>query len=260
MTGKGKRLALSAFLSTLMRLALMVGAISFSYADAAGWNYLFGSDYALCDVLHERLNKYNYPDPLQQPNNCGWNVALSYPGFKEPPWQELDPKQHQELVYRLIKYKWSYGAPEKVLPQQEPFIHQEVQQFIQGGGRVQLWRTRLISNFYNKNHPVVWAPPGLQNVVQLRYALPANGKAEQAVLCPGAPWAGWYGHLFILNDELTDIHPAMGRAGNILDGMTLILYKDRPYFLSWSGGLSVELGSDDGSGPSYFCQLNYIHI
>ncbi len=239
--------------------ATTTAAFPLSCAHAAGWIHRTGQGYTLCDALHKRLNKYNYPDPLKQPNNCGWNAALSYPGFTEPPWQELDPAQNRALVYKLIKYTWSSGKPDAVLPKQELFVRQDVEQFIEQGGRIQLWRTHLISNFFNKNHPERWTPPGLQNVVQLRYTFSSTSKSEQTNACSDIPWAGWSGSLFILNDDLTDIHPEIGLAGNELVNRTLVLYKSKPHFLSWSGGLSVSLGWDIGGGPNEFCSLDYTH-
>lgn len=240
-------------------LALTIGGQSLCSANAAEWGYRTGKGYTLCDALHKRLDKYHYPDPLQQPNTCAWSVALSYSRFEEPQWQELDPKHHRELIYRLIKYAWSSGRPATVLPQQEPFVQQEMEKFIEQGGRVQLWRTRLISDFFNKNHPERWTPPEPQNVIQLRYALSGTAKSDQAQACPDVPWVGWHGSLFIVNDTLTDIHSELGLAGNSLIKRTLVLFKGKPHFLSWSDGSSVSLGWDIGGGPGEFCSLQYNH-
>lgn len=235
---------------------LAVGSMCFD-ANAAGWEYRIGQGYTLCDALLKRLNGYSYPSATKRPNNCDWNAALSYPGFTEPPWEELDPKKNEDLIFRLVKYAWSNGRPNLVLPQQEPFVRQQATEFIEHGGRVQLWRTRLVSNFFNKNHPERWTPSGLQNVVQLRYAVPANEKSEQTDACSDMPWAGWRGSLFILNNDLTDVHPDMGLAANSLINRTLVLYRGKPHFISGSAGLNVSLGWDIGGGPAEFCSLNY---
>ena len=124
-------------------LALSITMLPFACASAAGWDYHTGKGYTLCDALHKRLNQYSYPNP-KRPNSCAWNVALTYPEFKEPDWTELDPKQHSELAYRLIRYGQSSGS--KVFSAyRESLIRDEVQKFIERGGRVQLWRTDLIS-------------------------------------------------------------------------------------------------------------------
>ena len=228
-------------------------------AIAGGWEYHKGKGYTLCDALYKRLNTYSYPDPLKQPNNCGWNAALSYPGFTEPPWQDLDPKEHEELIYRLLRYMDSNGRVKEFLPQRESFIRNDVKRFIEQGGRVQLWRTRLISDFFNKKHPERWTPLGLQNVIQLRY-LHTHAQEEASALCPDVPQANWSGRVFVANDDLTDIHPDIGYSANYLWGETLVLHKGRSYFMAREADLTISLGWDQGSGPSDFCELDYKHI
>ncbi len=244
--------------TTFVRLALAVSAMACTYANSGGWVYHSGKGYTLCDELHKRLNSFTYPDPKKHLNaSCGWNAALSYPGFKQPPWQELDVTQHEELIYHLIKYTGSPNGLTGLPGSAEQFIREDVRQFIALGGRVQLWRTRLITDFFNKNHPEVWAPPGLQNVVQLRYqSHPANLEADAAA-CPGIPRPGWYGRVFIVNDELTDVHPDMGHAGTTLAGYSLVLYRKRPHLLSRWGSDSVSVGWDTGSGPHQMCQIDF---
>lgn len=242
-------------------LALSITMLPFACASAAGWDYHTGKGYTLCDALHKRLNQYSYPNP-KRPNSCAWNVALTYPEFKEPDWTELDPKQHSELAYRLIRYGQSSGS--KVFSAyRESLIRDEVQKFIERGGRVQLWRTDLISDFFNKNHPERWTPPGLQNVIQLREP-PRPVDDESTGRCPSVPLAQWGGgRIFIVNDDLTDIHQDIGSAAFYLAMQSLVLYQGRPYFLSgaYSGQMnfSLTLGWDTGGGPGDFCQLDYTH-
>lgn len=235
-------------------LALTIGT-AYSAGAMAGWDHHEGKGYTLCDALHKRLNKYAYPDPVKHVNSCGWNVMLSYPGFTEPPWEELEPRQHEELIFKLLRYaEGSFARPGS-----EPRIRAEAREFIEQGGRVQLWRTRLISDFYNKKHPEVWAPPGVQNVIHLRYP-PTPIQEETTALCPDVPRAGFAGgSLFIVNDEFTDIHPDMGVAGPILARSTLLLYRGRPHFLSGSFAFEFAVGRDEGSGPGSFCNFRYTH-
>ena len=236
-----------------LRQQILMFLISAMYSASAmaGWVYHTGKGYTLCDALHKRLNKFSYPDPWKEPNTCGWNAMLSYPGFTQPPWEELDPRQHEELVFRLIRY--AGGA--FVKPGSEPRIRAEARDFIERGGRVQLWRTRLVSDFRNRNHPEVWTPPGLQNVVQLREPA-APVQAESTALCPAVPRASWGGgRLFIVNDDLSDLNPDVGYTGTALAGSTLVLYKGKPYFLSGSFSHALTIGRDEGSGPTDFCHL-----
>ena len=237
------------------RLVMLAVSMMYSASAIAGWDYHTGKGYTLCDALHKRLNKYTYPDPLKGPNSCGGNVMLTYPGFTEPPWEELDSWQHEELVFKLIRYsKGSFAKPGS-----EPRLHAEAREFIERGGRLQLWRTRLVSDFRNRNHPEVWTPPGLQNVVQLREPA-ALVQEETTGRCPDVPRANWGGgRLFIVNDDLSDLNPDVGYTGETLAHFTLVLYKGRPYFLSGAFWETLTIGWDQGSGPGDFCQLDYTH-
>lgn len=233
-------------------LALAAGAL-LSASAVAGWDYHDGRGHELCDAIHRRLNQYSYPDPVKEPNSCAWNAALSYPGFDEPPWIELDPAQHEDLIFKLMRSVdgWSANRPER-----EAIFRAEASAFIRNGGRVQLWRTRLVSDFRNPNHPEIWTPPGLQNVLQLRHW---HDPAPEAALCPATPRMNWYGRVFLVNDDLTDLNQDVGYAGESLRSSSLMLYKARPYLLSRGGALVIDLGLDRGSGPSVFCELRYTH-
>lgn len=235
-------------------LTLVIGAMC-SASAMAGWDHHTGKGYTLCDTLHKRLNKYSYPDPLKAPNSCGWNAMLSYPGFTEARWGELDPRQHEELVFRLVRY----AGGSFVKPGSEPRIRAETRDFIERGGRVQLWRTRLVTDFRNRNHPEVWTPPGLQNVVQLRDPA-APVKAETTALCPAVPRASWGGgRVFIVNDDLSDLNPDVGYTGTTLAESSLVLYSGRPHFVSSLVSLGLAVGRDQGSGPSDLCEFRYTH-
>lgn len=235
-------------------LTLVISAMCCASA-MAGWDYHMGKGYTLCDALHKRLNKFSYPDPLKEPNTCGWNAMLSYPGFTEPPWEELDPRQHEELVFRLMRY----AGGSFVKPGSEPRVRAEARDFIERGGRVQLWRTRLVSNFRNRNHPEVWTPPGLQNVVQLRDHSRDPHSPTATGLCPRVPKKNWGGRLFIVNDDLSDLNPDVGYTGTTLAESSLVLYSGRPYFVSSLVSLGLAVGRDQGSGPSDLCEFRYTH-
>lgn len=236
----------------IISFLIFTQTVSASFAaEKTEWRYHDGKGYAVCDALFKRLNKYHYPDP-NEPNNCAWNVALSYPGFSQPPWVELDAKGHEELIYRLLRYAdaTSPSRPEAILREQ-------VRKFIEHGGRVQLWRTRLISDFVNKAHPEVWAPPGLQNVIQLRY--PKRPPEEDGTtLCPDVPQLDWQGgQTFIVNEDLTDIHPDIGYIGVMMANKTLVIYQGKTYFLSRVLMDAIMVARDQPTGLAGFCEIRY---
>ncbi|WP_146208499.1 hypothetical protein [Cupriavidus plantarum] len=199
--------------------------------------------------MYERLRRYRLPDPAT-PNICAWNAALSYPGFSEPPWEELNPVEHEQLIYRLLRYTAPTAWP-------EANTRRDVREFIEGGGKVQLWRTHLISDFGSRNHPEIWAPPGPQNVVQLRY--PSVSKERDGTsLCPAVPHPNWErGRVFIANDDLTDVHPELGPVGQMLSMMTLVLFRGTPHFLSALATYSITVDRDRANGLTGICDIRY---
>jgi hypothetical protein len=228
-------------------------------ASAAGWKLDRGKGYTICEAIFNRINQFNYPDPIKEPNNCAWNAMLSLRDFTDPPWEDLNPAENSKLIYNLIKHSWSNGEPEKVKASQEPFVQSDIAEFINNGGRVQLWHTRLVSNFYNDNHPESWTPPDPQNVIQLRYAIPVASKTLDAKVCPSIPQPGWFGRTYIANDDLSAIHPDTGRALDLYVMGTLVLYKRNPFFLHRMGALELAVSRDTRSGPSELGSYSYTH-
>jgi hypothetical protein len=246
--------------SQLKKLVLsLLCLMPISNAMASRWAYLYGEGEELCDGLIRHLEKYSYPNPKKLSNSCTWDVAVSYPGFSEPPWEELDIKQHENLIYKLTKYAWAGGEPEKVFPQQEQFIRQDVRKFVEQGGHLQLWRTRLIHDFRRKTSFVIWAPPGEQNVIQLRHSYELQTKRKPYGPCGKVP-EGMWGRLFIANEDITDVHPDIGYSGMKLAWKTLVIYRGKPYFLSREGSSVITVARDNGSGPSDFCELHLVRF
>jgi uncharacterized protein YecT (DUF1311 family) len=249
----------SKYAQRLIELEEAVPAPSIAtHSNAAGWQYSRGKGYTLCDAIYRRINQFSYPDPMKESNSCGWNAMLSFDDFTEPPWQELDVQKHLDLVYKLIRYSWSGGRPDSIRPSQEPFIRQDVERFIKEGGRVQLWRAKLLSNFYNADHPEAWAPPGLQNVIQLRQSNTTESKELQSRLCPRIPWVGWGGYTYLVNDDLTNVHPDIGWFAAFSMGGTLVLFNGQPYSLGREADLGLSINRDDGRGPDGLCSFKYI--
>jgi hypothetical protein len=238
-------------------LLCVVIAFSFSSDVMAEWRYNKGKGYVLCDAVKDRLNRHSFPDPLKVLNNCAWHVVATYEGFKEPPWEELDPAQYEELIGRLLKYRmegakgyFSLHARDDLRASEDKY-KKEARDFIGRGGRLQLWRTRLVSQLNDMP-----APQGVQNVVQLRFPIDSKQVSET---CSGVPIANWMGNLFILNDDLSepDRRVAKGRDSQLFYS-SLLLFSGVPHFIS-SISLSVSISKDMGSGPSNFCELTYFH-
>lgn len=209
---------------------------------------------ALCDTIKDRLNQYSYPDPAKAHAACGVLSTLIYPGFGEPPWQELDPKKYEELIWKLFKYRGQgsegyFGRGEK----NQSFVsderyQKEAKDFITQGGRVQLWRTHLLNQLDDKP-----APSGPQNIIQLRYKLDKSVVNET---CRGIPISSWIGSLYVVKDDLSEPDPRVRLRDATLSRLSLIFYRQEPYFIS-GDWWEVDMYKDLGTGPSNFCQITY---
>lgn len=240
--------------SKIGRSVAMAIAISSSAETlASGWEYHTGKGYVVCDAVLKRIRQYRYPDPLKTPNSCVWNVVATYPGFKEPPWQELDAKQHEELIYKLMKYSsdghrvyFDKTLSDRATP--EAYIREETKRFLDAGGRVQMLHAMLFRNYGDMS------PAQEQTVIQLFWPSHPTKKAKS---CPGFPVDKGRGSLFIVTDDLEGPDPRFRHWDLILSSSELRIFDKRPHLIS-AHSMDASIGADVGSGsPSDFCELTY---
>jgi hypothetical protein len=98
-------------ITVLMFISLTIN-IDFGHAEWEFYNDV-GAGVELCQNIKARLNSYPWKS-VEERYNCTWNVVASYPKFKEPPWENLDPKQHEELIFKLMKYRCRPWGGEQV--------------------------------------------------------------------------------------------------------------------------------------------------
>lgn len=195
-----------------------------TYREGAGKNEL------LCRDLLKRLNRY------ARDGKCSLPVIASYPKFTAPPWAELDPKMYEELLVKLEKY--GDGGPSyyfHLLPglkerQPESVYRYRAKRFIEQGGRLRMWRTRLVKHY--GTGPIVPAPSGEQTVVQMYIPIP---KENQDTYCVGKPkptQANALALIYIVAADLGGLDPNVdpGTYG-ILGGHDLVIYEGKPLLI-----------------------------
>ncbi len=244
------------------KIVLIIGTIllilSITVPVKAEWYQHEGKGYVVCDAILKRLNSYK-SKTAKEAKECAWDVVASYPGFKEPPWQELDAKKHEDLIFKLLKYRACgvngyFGRGPCQISYTDESLHKETRRFIAEGGRIHLWRTRLLDWFeISENLPT---PPGPQTVIQLRWGRDIELEKKR---CPGKPVVDWWiGGLYIVADDLSGPHPQVNSSNaSSLESKTAFFFSNKLHYVAGSSGY-VVIGIDRGgwSMPS-FCDIRY---
>ena len=256
--------------ATIGRAVAIVGAALLAQSAFADWKYLHGNGNPVCDAVRARLNKVTVADLDQFKNHsCNSTGTLTYPGFKEPPWQDLKPNEHAKLIANLLRFadlgaevyfghnqvSWKAHMSQEQQLDFDRRIQQASQDFVARGGRVLLWRTRLVNDFGDPDK--LLAPVGPQTVVQLRW--PAEVRKDNVLACPTMAKVGdFQSLLFIVKDDLTGPDPRVRHTSSVLLGSVPMLLDGVPYFVAGAGGNVVTIGRDLGAGPTDLCELHYL--
>jgi hypothetical protein len=225
-------------------------------SDAAQWQIRVGKGRPLCNALQTSLSRGTYfDDVVKNDGNCTWMLGLATRTLEEPPWQDLDINQHRQLLKNLLVYRKFDAEIGSLSQEQEADINREIDSFIATGGRIQLWKTRLITYFYSQDPPKSSDLWQLQNIVQLRFKYGLTPERATGRACPVDNNAGWIGKLFVVNKDLIDIHPQIGRAGKILLNNTLMISAGQPVLLSTEGGVVITAERKSVVGFDTFCEV-----
>lgn len=227
------------------------------------WTYLngvHGRGYAICDAIHGRLNSYKWTDESVN-EGLGFYVqaaVTSYSGWKDPPWQNLHPKEHEELVRKLLKYQ-ALGADvyfgRKKVRQGKDYLsslERSIDSALKKDIRLRIWRTHLINWLDGKS-----APLGDQTVVEIAFLKSAAEMDELRRAQPDKPEGRYMGTVFLVTDDLHGPDPRVSDwdARRIA---SVLLFNGKPHFGgAASTGRVVSLYRDFGSGPASFCELQY---
>jgi len=205
-----------------------------------------GQDKPLCQNLLKYLNNYQ---------GCPGVVVTTFPGFSSPPWQELDPKEHLDLIWRLFMYRgradqyFRRGSGAELPPIPDTAAtRRAATDFVAAGGAIRVWRTRLFDNYDDPHYPV---PSGEQTVVELRtlFEMPPD--------CRGKPHILGFGSTFIVTVDLSGPDPHVpGPIADQLQAGELLLYQGTPYLIM-PYGLVVRMQTSahlsDSFPPFHYC-------
>ena len=263
------------------RLSTLVAQSLENKADknplSAGWDYkqeggrmgtepyTVGGDDVMCQQVKDYMNQVAPNWTPDKENSCTSAVRL-FPGFTEPPWTELEPRRHEELIARLLRYR-AEGAREyfgfiKPSPysRDDAYYRQEAHHFIETGGRLQYWRTHLLDmdadpeDFIDKH-----LPPGDQPLIQLRFAVDYSIDARFRNLACRLP--NWRGAVFLVTEDMSgpDPHIFDGGATGIMSSSSLFIYEGKPILLD-DIGFEVNIHKNrDSTFLLPICTLIYPH-
>ncbi len=204
--------------------------------------------------MNRVASKWVLDGATSRTNYCTSAVRLA-PFFSEPPWTELDPRKHEELIVRLMRFSHSqseYFKPSLSTPGfDENYFRKQARDFIEAGGRVQHWKTRFTEAFYfpadGNNKP---APPGQQDVIQLRYPVTyQTGKDPKDSACQRPTWEG---SIFLVTEDLSG--PL--RYFEPMERRSLLIYEGDPV-LDSSVGDEIYIRSPYHGRASHSCRLTY---
>jgi uncharacterized protein YecT (DUF1311 family) len=131
----------------------------------------------LCRVAAEHMNRYaadwSRHHVVLLDNLCV-TASLSIPGMATPPWRELRPADHLELISRLLRFS-SEGERQYFAPDPPPgsdsdaFYRDAAAKFVADGGHVLAWTTTLFSAVTNaRTNETINTAKQQQTIVQLR--------------------------------------------------------------------------------------------
>ncbi|MGO9443990.1 MAG: hypothetical protein ACLPXB_04340 [Thiobacillaceae bacterium] len=191
-----------------------------------------GKNELLCRALVSRVNHYESRRP---DTRCStWDEIASYPKFTEPSWEELDPKRHEELLTKLMEYEHGEffpPLPELAQRKRNSAYRELVENFIQSGGHLRVWRSRpALINEAAAGSPMI--APKEQTFVQFGTA------PEQTALCVGTlhPAADWKAGTYVVMSDLSgpDINLVPAKPGTtninalLVNTHGLFMYQGKP--------------------------------
>lgn len=188
-----------------------------------------GDDGVLCEELQKRLNSMS--------DRCSVDAIETYSKFSEPPWKDLDPNEHKELILKLLKYGQegvdSYFNGTQVQP--DSAYQYRTKLFLEQGGQLQIWRTRMVSFFRAGTKT---AATSEQTFVKLTAKL---GAANPPHGCPGRASQGWSRSTFMVLPDLSGPDPEVD-AGTAftLHSTWPVLYKGRPMLVNTNSVFHAE--------------------
>lgn len=233
-----------------------------SSASAQGggdWPYrdIEGKNELLCRVLINRINHYERERP---DTRCStWDEIASYPKFTEPSWEELDPKTHEELLIKLMKYErgdYFQTLPKLEQQKRDSVYRNLVKDFIHSGGHLRVWRTKP-ALIYGGGHGTPNTSTEEQTFVQI------GTEPEQTMLCVGTlhPPADWMSRTYVVMPDLSDLDsniiPAKPGIANtnalLVNTNGLFMYEGKPILVG-----SQDVWRFSSGSLEHICHFQFI--
>lgn len=217
--------------------------------------YLAGvaQDKPMCQNLLKYLNSYQ---------GCPGDVMATFPDFSSPPWQELDPKEHLDLIWRLLMYNgradvyFRRGAAAKASPIPDtPATRHAATDFVSRGGKLRVWRARLFKDYGDPSHP---APSGEQTIIELRQSFSYDPKAHDPCLRNPKLWGG---STYVVTADLRGPDPTVpSPIADRLSTGELLLYDGDPYLVVGHGlvlRMQTSMLLPQSYPPFHYCGFRF---
>lgn len=207
-------------MGVLYALPLLLGSLAY----AGTWRSIVLAETPgapLCESLATRLNAF--------PEECVSDAIETYPEFSEPPWRALDPRDYVDLIGKLIRYKSGrdlyFSAPQNM-----NLVRGAGQHFVEHGGELRIWRTRLMSMEGGATNAITDTAP--QTVVLLVDKIGAAAPPA----CSGTTTKNWIRSTFIVLPDLSGPDPSVGQGlAYALSTRWPVLYRGQTLLINGTG-------------------------
>lgn len=152
--------------------------------------------------------------------DCSYDAIVESGGFSEPPWEELDPKEYQDLISKLhfwaqSNYRYLKRKQGKVDGEDGNLTYGKY--YVDRGGRLRVWRAKLSESDKNEEESTFQKS---RTIVELLYPL-AGSKVNKSTFLASSD----------LRDPDFDVDESVA---STLQGSALYLMKGDPYFIRGS--------------------------
>ncbi len=255
---------------------LIIGLAAASTADATSegrWQYApygrpiadgsegFKRDTRLCQALLKHLNNIEWAAQDAIDYYAFGDVVTTFPGFTEPPWESIDPKEHREFLGELLRY-WQIGHSRYfgLIPGPRPdwpiesFLSQ-LDGLVSSGWTFEKWTAPLLNNYevLKSGGPVLKVSGPSRTVVQMRLVSrgrdPNDSSGRPRRGYHTLPYSGYEAHIVgFVKQDLSGPDPSLpNEANGVATRGHFLLYEGHPYVVTneawlWTPDRTFTLG------------------
>jgi len=211
----------------------------------------------LCSTLVKRINHF---ESMRPDTRCStWDEIASYSKFTEPPWEEVDPQKHVELLTKLMKYErgeYFQSLPKLEQDKRDLAYLKLVKDFAKNGGHLRVWRTKP-SLIYGSGDGTLKSSTEEQTFVQM------GAEPEQTMLCVGTSHlsSNWIGRIYVVRPDLGELDTnnlpvKPGKVNNnaeLVNTNSLFIYDGKPLLIG-----SQDVWRFSSGSLEHICQFQYV--